>query len=74
MKWADKCAELYKLEPSRQEYEKRIRSRIHEVIRSSPRIPPMRLETLKEKNPKLYKRLSIGGVSQKRENFDFRKI
>ena len=55
MKWADKCAELYKLEPTRREYEKRVRSRTYEVMRD--RIPPMRLETLKEKNPELYRQL-----------------
>lgn len=55
MKWADKCAELYRLEPSRREYEKRVRSRTYEVMRD--RIPYMGLETLKEKNPDLYQRL-----------------
>lgn len=55
MKFADKCAELYRLEPSRREYEKEVRSRVYEVMRD--RIPPMRLETLKEKNPGLYDRL-----------------
>jgi hypothetical protein len=48
MIWADKCAELYKLEPSRREYKKRVMSRVYEVMRD--RIPPMRLETLKERN------------------------
>ncbi|HEX6253813.1 MAG TPA: hypothetical protein VFZ55_06300 [Nitrososphaera sp.] len=57
MAWADKCSELRSLEPSRREFEKRIQSRLYEVMRD--RIPPMRLETLREKNPDLYKRLSI---------------
>jgi hypothetical protein len=55
LKWAYKCAELYKLEPSRREYQKRIRPRVYEVMQY--RIPPMRLETLKEKNPWLYEKL-----------------
>lgn len=60
MQWADKCAQLYRLEPSRHEYSNRVRSRIHEVMQSNPRIPPMRLETLKEKNPWLYEKLRFG--------------
>ena len=55
MQWADKCGELYRLEPSRHEYSNRVRSRIYEVMQSNPRIPPMRLETLKGKNPGLYR-------------------
>jgi hypothetical protein len=47
MQWADKCTELERLDPSRRECDKRIRSRIHEVMKS--RILPMRFETLKEK-------------------------
>ena len=31
MQWADRCGELYRLEPSRHEYEKKVRSRIYEV-------------------------------------------
>jgi hypothetical protein len=56
MQWADKCGEPQRLDPSRLEYEKEVRSRIYEVIRE--RIPPMRLETLKEKSPVLHKTLS----------------
>lgn len=55
MKWADKCGELYKLEPSRREYEKEVRSRVYEVMRG--RISQMSLERLKEKNPELYEKL-----------------
>lgn len=55
MKWADKCGELYRLEPSRREYEKEVRSRVYEVMRY--RIPPIGLETLKEKNSGLYDKL-----------------
>jgi hypothetical protein len=57
MQWADNCAKLYRLEPSRREYASRVRSRTYEVMRSNPKIPPMRLETLKEKNPGLFKKL-----------------
>jgi hypothetical protein len=57
MKWADKCGELYKLEPSRREYEKEVRSRFYEVMRSNPEIPPMRLERPKEKSPGLYEKI-----------------
>src|SRR5688500_1107823 len=59
MQWADKCGELKRLEPSPREYSSRLRSRIYEVMRSNPRIPPMRLETLKEKNPELYRQLYV---------------
>ena len=55
MQWADKCDELYRLEPSRRKYEKEVRSRILEVMQI--RIPPMRLERLKEKNSELYEKL-----------------
>jgi hypothetical protein len=58
MSWADKCAELKRLEPSRHEFAARIRSRIYEVIRV--RVPPMTFETLKEKCPELYETLRIG--------------
>jgi hypothetical protein len=49
MQWADKCAELKGLEPTRREYANRVWSRILEVMQE--RIPPMRLEPLKRKNP-----------------------
>ena len=51
---ADKCAELRKLEPLRREYEKETRSRFYEVMQY--RIPPVRLETLKERNPRLHEK------------------
>jgi hypothetical protein len=56
MQWADKCAELRRLDPSRREFERRTQSRLHEVT-----LPPMRFETLKEKNPGLYERLKVRG-------------
>jgi hypothetical protein len=52
MQWANKCAELKRLEPSRQEFAARVRSRIEQVTRY--RVPPMTFETLKEKCPELY--------------------
>ena len=58
MKWADKYAELKRLEPSRREFSIRVRRRIDEVMRD--RIPPMTFETLKEKCPELYETLRIG--------------
>lgn len=61
MQWADKCAELRRLEPSRREFERRIQSRIYEVMQST--IPSMRFDTLKEKNLDLYKRLSVSGCA-----------
>jgi hypothetical protein len=62
MEWADKCAELRRLGPSRREFAAKIRSRIYDVLQE--RVPHMKLETLKEKNPDLYKQLfyGIGGV------------
>jgi len=59
MRWPANCAELRRLDPSRREYEKETRSRIYEVMRD--KIPSMRLETLKEKNPKLYESLMLDG-------------
>jgi hypothetical protein len=56
MEWADKCAELRRLDPSRREYANRVWSRTYEVKQS--RIPPMRFDTLKEKNPWLYEKLN----------------
>lgn len=55
MKWADKCAGLRTLDPSRREFEKELRSRIYEVMEE--RIPHMGLEALKEKNLEIYQRL-----------------
>jgi hypothetical protein len=61
MQWAEKCGELYTLEPSRHEYEKKVRSRVYEVMRD--RIPYMSLERLKERNLGLYEKLNPGGES-----------
>jgi hypothetical protein len=61
MAWADKCAGLRRLEPSRREFASKIRSRTREVMHD--RIPHMKWSTLQEKNPELYKKLSSrGGV------------
>jgi hypothetical protein len=57
MSWADKCAELRSLDPSRREFEHKIWSRTHEVMHD--RIPPMKFSTLKEKNPDLYQKISL---------------
>lgn len=57
MKWADKCGELYPLEPSRDEYAKRIRYRVKKVMRNM--IPPMRFDTLQEENPALAQGLIV---------------
>jgi hypothetical protein len=63
MKWADKCNELKRLEPSRREFSVRIRSRTEEVMRD--RIPSMTLETLREKNSELFQSL---GLRMKEDN------
>ena len=57
MKWADKCGELTRLDPSRREFANRVRSRLNEVAQN--RIPPMRFGTFKEKNPWLYEILRV---------------
>lgn len=57
MSWADKCNELRALEPSKRDFSVRVRSRIEEVMRD--KVPPMRVETLKEKNPQLYQTLNL---------------
>jgi hypothetical protein len=57
MEWADKCGELRRLEPSRWEFEHKIRSRVYEVMHD--RISQMKLSTLKEKNPDLYQKISL---------------
>ena len=59
MHWADKCAELRRLDPSRREFSVRVRSRIDEVMKD--RIPPMTLDTLKEKSGELYETLRVRG-------------
>jgi len=56
IKWADRCAEVLRLDPSRREFYVRVRSRIEEVM--IDRVPPMTLDTLKEKNRKLYEALN----------------
>jgi hypothetical protein len=53
MEWADKCGELYPLEPSRRMYAKRIRYRVKKVMRNM--IPPMSFARLEEENPELAK-------------------
>jgi hypothetical protein len=58
MNWANRCAELRRLDPSRHEFSVRVRSRIDEVLRD--RIPPMTSDTLKEKNRELYEVLKFG--------------
>jgi hypothetical protein len=55
MEWADKCAELRRLDPSRREFERRIYSRIEDV--SQERIPNMRLETMRERYPEMYEKI-----------------
>lgn len=55
IKWADRCAGLYRLKPSKREFQKDTRKRFPVVIRD--RVPPTRLEKLKEQNLKLYERL-----------------
>lgn len=55
MQWADKCAELRRLDPSRREFELQTRRRIREV--EHDRIPHMSFERLKEKNLELYETL-----------------
>ena len=57
MKWADKCAELRRLDPSRREFERETRSRFYEVMRD--KIWHMSLERLKEKNSDLYETLKL---------------
>jgi len=59
MHWADKCAELKRLDPSKREFAHRVRSRTYEVMQQ--RVPPMKLDTLKDKNPELYQNLKLSG-------------
>lgn len=56
MQWADRCAELRSLDPSRREFEKKLESRVEEVMQN--RIPPMRWDTLQSENPELAQKLS----------------
>jgi hypothetical protein len=55
MKWADKCDEVESLRPSYREFERRVRSRIDEVLHDM--IPPMRFDKLQEENPELAQKL-----------------
>lgn len=60
MEWADKCAELRRLEPSRSDFEHKTIMRINQVIEAHSKgeaIPPKKWETLAEENPELYSRL-----------------
>jgi hypothetical protein len=57
MGWADKCAELRPLEPSRHEFENRTWNRVQQSIHD--KIPPMRLSTLQERNPELYEEVIL---------------
>jgi hypothetical protein len=47
MQWADRCDQLRRLEPSRHDFSVKVRTRIDEVIQD--RVPPMKVETLKER-------------------------
>jgi hypothetical protein len=60
MHWADRCSELTRLNPSRCDFANRVRSRIYELMEE--RIPPMRPDTFKERNPKLHERLNSEGM------------
>jgi len=57
MQWADRCAELRRLEPSRRDFIYKVRSRIREV--KNDKISQMKLATLKVKNPELYDKLTM---------------
>lgn len=56
MNWANRCAELRRLDPSGRDFS-RVRSRIDEAMRF--RIPPMTSDTLKEKNRELCEALEV---------------
>ena len=58
MKWLDRCSELRRLEPSRHYFTYRVRRRIDEVIHGD-RVPPMRSNTLKQRNFALYERVFL---------------
>jgi hypothetical protein len=58
MTWADRCAELRSLQPSRREFAKSVRSRVKKVMRNM--IPPMSWSRLQRENPELAKKLSTG--------------
>jgi hypothetical protein len=58
MQWADKCGELRSLQPSRRDFEHKVRDRTHEVMHT--RISQMKLATLKVKYPDLYEILKLG--------------
>ncbi|MDQ3970014.1 MAG: hypothetical protein M3275_16650 [Thermoproteota archaeon] len=56
MQWADKCAELRRLDTSRHDFENRTWTRAKQSIQD--RIPPMKLSTLQERNLELYEILT----------------
>lgn len=58
MQWADRCAELRRLDPSRREFANKVRSRTYDVMHD--RISQMKFATLKVKNPDLYEVLKLG--------------
>jgi hypothetical protein len=58
--WLDRCAKLRKLEPSRNHFDHYVVRYQLEEARRSKRLP-MKLETLKECNLDLYKKLSMSG-------------
>jgi hypothetical protein len=62
MQWLDKCDQLKRLEPSRHAFAARIRSRTHQVMEAHSQgeaIAPMKWETLKYENPKMYRQLYV---------------
>jgi hypothetical protein len=63
MQWADKCADLRRLDPSRQEFEYRVRTRIRQVIQG--RLPHMGLDRLKEEYSELWKKIMLSGGWEK---------
>lgn len=59
MEWAYRCNKLRRLDPSPREFEKRVYSRIDQVMRD--RVWHMRLDTVREKYPDLYEALKLTG-------------
>jgi hypothetical protein len=63
MNWLDKCDQLRRLQPSKRDFENRIRYRRNEIINSGKdAIPPIKEETLKREHPDLYENLKSGDV------------
>lgn len=56
MQWADKCAELRRLDPFRREFAKEVRYRVYEVMQD--RIPNMSWSRLQKECPWIYEKLS----------------